>query len=291
MRTQAIDRLLLGTALVVAMTSIACFGWPAAAPGRNHRESRSTPKQVSAAGSLGCTSDPIVKTEQWLPPIAQSRGPRWVYDLFTPPAISYDAQTGQFDVTPPNDPAREDALAAPPGVELVAVRREPFRLQLVGYVGREGRYLGTFENLLTTEVFLAGPGRQVPALGLEVTDFTVQHRPVPSAAGTTSSQRVAIAVVRDTHTGRCTSLTAGERTYTDELCAVLANDEDGDEITREVHPGEEFQSSDHTYKIERLQLDPPAIEFSPISSAAPQLVRLHLSSRTVSGPTAAAPSN
>lgn len=291
MRPQLTDRILLGTALLAALASFGWFGWPVAAPERTQRGSNSVAKFESAGDGPTGVADPVVKPELWLPPIAQTRGPQWIYDLFTPPEISYDAQTGQFDVTPPSDPAREDALDAPPGIELIAVRRDPFRLQLVGYVGREGRYLGTFVNLPTSEVFLAGPGRQVPALGLEITDFTVERRPVPSADGTMSNQRVAFAVVRDTATGQSTNLKAGERTYTDELCAVLANDEDGDEITREVRPGEEFQSLDHTYKIERLLLDPPAVEFRRISSASPQLVRLGLSTRVVSDPPSEPPAN
>ena len=291
MRTQTIDRLLLGTALVAAVTSYVWFGRADSATGRAHRGSNSAPQSVSAAEGPAGVTDPIMRPEPWLPPLAQSRGPRWVYDLFTPPEISHDAQTGRFDVTPPGDPAREDALAAPRGIELVAVRRDPFRLQLVGYVGGEGRYLGTFENLLTTEVFLAGSGRQLPDLGLEITDFTVQHRRVPGADGTTSSQRVASAVVRDIHTGRSTRLTAGERTYTDELCAVLANDDDGDEITLEVRPGEEFSSSDRTYRIERLQLDPPAVELSQVAPASPQLVRLSLSPRGARDPSPTPPAN
>jgi len=291
MRTQTIDRILLGAALAAAVASFVWFGWAVSTAGRVHRAvtpGASLPAATSAQADAG---SPAGRMEPWQPPSTQSRGPRWVYDLFTPPSISYDAQTGQFDVTPPLDPARENGSAAPPGVELIAVRRDPFRLQLVGYVGGEGAFLGTFEDLATGEVFLAGPGRQLPGLGLEIAEFTVQRRPVPIGDGTTSKQRVATAVVRDTRTGRITTLTADERAYTEELCAVLSSDEDGDEFTREVHRGDVFQSSDRTYRIKRLQLDPSAVEFSQISPASSQLLRLGLSRKVAMDPPPAPPSN
>ncbi len=290
MRTQTIDRILLGAALIAAVASCAWFCWPASGPGKGRRAVTAGAKFAAATETPEDPDRVAVMPEHWLPPAPQSRGPRWVYDLFTPPEIFYEAQTGKFDVIPPNDPAKVEAPAAPPGLQLLAVKRDFFRLQLIGYVGRDGGSLGTFENVATGEVFLAGPGRQMPALGLEITEFTVQRRPARGADGTTLNQRVALAVVRDTRTGRITTLTADERTYTDELCAILA-DEDGDETTREVRNGEEIQNSDHTYKVERLQLDPPAVEFSQVASASTQVVRLSLSARTAGDPPTAAPTD
>jgi hypothetical protein len=287
MRTHTIDRGLLCTALAAALASAAWFGWQASAGGRRHRAAAAGAKPAPAAYVPASVIGPVGKTEPWAPPLAQARGPGWLYDVFTTPEICFDAPTGQFEVTLPDDPARANAPAAPSGVELIAVRRALFRLQLVGYVGREDAYLGTFENPLTTEIFLAGPGRRIPALDLEITDFDVRLRPGAVADGTTSNQRVATAIVRDTRTGRTTTLTAGERSYSDELRAVLADDDD--EATRELRSGEAFQSSEHTYQIERLQLDPPLVELRQISSGSTQPVRLILGPRLASDPPPAPP--
>jgi len=58
-----------------------------------------------------------------------------------------------------------------------------------------------------------------------------------------------------------------------------------------VRSGEEFQGSDHTYKIERLQLDPPAVELSLVAPASTQPVRLSLSPRVARDPSPTPPAN
>ena len=90
----------------------------------------------------------IISTDTWTPPPPQSRGRDWVYDTFTPPEIFYNARSKHFTVKPPAAVAEEAAVEEAFGVELVSVRPEPFRLQLIGYVGGEGTWRGTFENLV-----------------------------------------------------------------------------------------------------------------------------------------------
>jgi hypothetical protein len=125
-------------------------------------------------------------------------------------------------------------------------------------------------------VFLAGSGRSVPALRLVITDFNVERRPMSQPDRPASNQWVATAVVRDEHTGASTILTAGERSYTDELRAFLATGEDEDEIRCELREGEEFQGVERRYLIERIQLDPPSAELSQISASGFS-ARVHLS--------------
>ena len=74
---------------------------------------------------------PIADSQQasWPEPIAQSAGPEWIYDVFTPPEIYID-QAGNFVPT--------GWKPAPPpipfGVYLSDIAREPYRLQLEGYI-------------------------------------------------------------------------------------------------------------------------------------------------------------
>ena len=280
MRIPNIDQSLVGTALVAALGSMVWFGCQSPAQSRVRRSDAAGSKARAIAYAPGNLGDPVVGKATWPSPAPQGRGAGWIYDVFTPPEIFYDAPANRFVVEPPSDRSQSsdpDATAA--GLELVAVKREPFRLQLLGYVGRQGNYLGTFENRLTTGVFLAAAGRQVPELDLMITDFTVQRQPVPMADGTLSNQWVATAVVRDELTGRSTTLTVGELGYTDELCAVLAAAEDGEEGIREVRQGEEIESLDRTYRIERLQLEPPTVELSGRSADWGHPVRLNLTPR------------
>ena len=174
---------------------------------------------------------------------------------------------------------------------MVAVQREPCGLQLLGFVGGKGSYLGTFENLQTNEVFLAGAGRAVPGLGMVILEFSVELRPVKAGEGSTVFQRVATALVRDERTGVKTTLTNGERGYTGELRAILAETEDEDETHLALHRGEEFRSLDQTYIVDRLQLDPPLAELTQVSPVTKQPIRVRLTPRMSPESPSANPAN
>jgi hypothetical protein len=154
------------------------------------------------------------------------------------------------------------------GIELVAVRPEPFRLQLIGYVGGDGRWRGTFENVLTGEVFLAAAGKQVPALGLSIRSFEVQAQPVALADSMTTRQRIATAIVRDEKTGREVTLTHRERQFTGSVSAFVALP--GETATREVRAGDTFKLGEATYRIDKVQLTPAALE---VTKEAPSLAQ------------------
>lgn len=194
----------------------------------------------------------------WNPPPPQSRGREWVYDTFTPPEIFYHARAKQFTVRPPAGLGDETTEAF--GVELVSVRPEPFRLQLIGYVGDEGKWRGTFENVATGEVFLGGAGRRVPELGLVIESLDVKPQPVALAESMTTWQRVATARVRDERAGREVLLTHRERQVTDSRFAVLAVA--GETAAREVRAGDSFKVGPVTYRVDRIQLSPVAVEMT-----------------------------
>jgi hypothetical protein len=148
------------------------------------------------------------------------------------------------------------------------VRPEPFRLQLIGYVGGEGDWRGTFENVATGEVFLAAAGRRVPNLALTIKSHEVRAVPVAIADSMTTRQRVATAVVRDERAGRDVKLTHRERQFTGGLSAFVAAP--GETATREVRSGETFKLGDATYHIEKILLAPPSVEITKESPTRSQ---------------------
>lgn len=251
------DKILIAAALVLVTISLLIFGllhWRKS--GVVHTpiaqlELPTTPytPTVAEAGP--------VRTETWTQPNAQTRGREWVYDAFTPPEIFYNGRTKQFTVKPPS--GLTDAETEEPfGLDLVSVRAEPYRLQLIGFVGTDGHWRGTFENLLTGEVFLADSGRAVPALGLTIKRLDVSAQPVALADSMTTRQRVATAVIQDERGGQEVTLTHRARHFTGSLSAVVASS--GENDTREVRHGDTFKIGDRTYRIERIQLDPPLVE-------------------------------
>jgi hypothetical protein len=206
-------------------------------------------------------------SEGWAPPPAQSRGREWVYDTFTPPEIFFNARSRQFTVKPPAG-FIEDEPDEPFGLELVAVKPEPFRLQLIGFIGDDGNWRGTFENLRSGEVFLAAAGRRVPSLALYIKSLEVRPLPVASRQAMTTQQRVATAVVHDEKTGRDVTLTHRERHFTDTLAAFLAVT--GETATREGRVGDVFKVGPASYRIDKVTLAPPSVE---VTKEAPTLAQ------------------
>ncbi len=153
------------------------------------------PRDVGAAG--------------WNRPPSQQRGGEWVYEMFTPPEIFYDPRSREFSVKPPAMLAPETEVIPAPVIAPPA----PFRLQLVGFVGGEGSYLGTFENLATTEHILARSGRTLPDLGVTIRDFQVKRVRREPEDSMATSELMATAVVRDDRTGEDVVLTNLERAY------------------------------------------------------------------------------
>lgn len=280
------EKIYLGLALLVVAGSAAGFGtlvlrqeradaFPLPAVQLN--EEPYVPKAVAA---------PPVKVEAWSAPAAQSRGREWVYDAFSPPEIYYNSRSRQFSVKPPASLVEGDA-AEPFGLELVAVRPEPFRLQLIGYVGASGNWRGTFQNTRTGEVFLAAAGRRLPTLGLTIRSLDVGSQSVTVADSMTTRQRVASAVIRDEQTGRDVTLTHRERVYTGTLFAFVAAP--GQSATREVRMGDAFKLGEASYRIEKIEAAPPSVEVVKETASLPQPDRRILLPREPDAPEEGSP--
>lgn len=208
---------------------------------------------------------PAVKAEVWDAPAPLARGREWVYDVFTPPEIFYSPRTRQFAVKPPPG-VGDDTPELPFGVELVAVKRDPFRLQLIGYVGEDADARGVFENRMSGEIFLAAAGRRVPNLALTVKAFGVRREGIALPESMTVNQRVATAVIHDEQSRQDVTLTQRERHFSGNMFALVAST--GETATREVRVGDVFKIGDANYRIEKIVLDPAAIE---ITKTAPTL--------------------
>jgi hypothetical protein len=280
------EKLYLGAALLLALGAAGGFGYLTirhrSAPGEAMRQAQ----LVDAPYKSTAPDAPPIKTETWGSPRAQKRGRDWVYDAFTPPEIFYNSRSKQFTVRPPSSLVDEETTEAF-GVELLTVRPEPFRLQVIGYVGGEGNWRGMFQNVLSGEVFLAGAGRRVANLGVTIKSFAVQPQPVVLPDSMTTQQRVATAVIRDEKNNRDITLTHRERFFTGTVFAFVA--ETGQSAAREVRSGDTFKVGEATYRVDRIETTPPSVE---ITKEAPNLLqpdRRVLSPREVEAPEEAVP--
>ena len=261
------ENLFLYFALILVAGSAGVFGTLAWRNGRTPRGPAARVQLAETTYAPTVAEAAAVKTDVWTPPPAQSRGRYWVYDAFTPPEIFYNARSKHFTVKPPlatSDDVPEEAF----GVELVSVRPEPFRLQLIGYVGGEGDWRGTFENVATGEVFLARAGRRVPTLGLAIKSLDVRSETIALPDSMSTRQRVATAVVHDERAGADVTITHRERHFTGGLSAFVAAP--GETTTREVRNGETFKLGEATYRVEKILLSPPSVEITKESPTLPQ---------------------
>jgi hypothetical protein len=176
----------------------------------------------------------------------------------------------------------DEAPEEPFGLELVAVRPEPFRLQLIGYVGSEGDWRGTFQNVATGEVFLAAAGRRVPSLALSIKSLDVRPADIALPQSMTTRQRVATAVIQDERARREVTLTHRERQFTGGFSALVALP--GEAATREVRAGETFKIGDASYRVEKIQLAPASIDVTKESPTLAQPDRRILTPREADDP-------
>ena len=229
------------------------------------------PIVIGAPARISLTADPekpfaddvsAGRVLSWLPPKPQSRSDEWIYDVFTPPEIFYDAGLKQFAVIPPRVAGEHaDGVGEsepPPELLLVSVERPLFRLQLVGFFQSGSATFGLFENCLTTETFLANDGKALPQLGLEILDIQVQPQAVTSDGPAGASQALGWAVIRDQRTGETTRLSSAERSLSPRARARVVTSGEV-ETEHDVGDGDVIELGGATYEVARIQLLPPEV--------------------------------
>lgn len=196
-----------------------------------------------------------IETKRWPEAEPLSRGKEWLFDVFTPPVIFYDAGTKAFTVTPPR--GKDDGPKQDPfGLDLLAVERDDFRLQLTGYSGSGDTAKGFFQNVLTQGAIIGAAGKKIPELDLEIIKFTVgKQRLASSGGGTPMVVTAAIATVRDTKTGEEIEINSAERAKQAQPTAAFRIAADGTEHKAKV--GESFKAGEITYKVDLLSDQPP----------------------------------
>lgn len=207
----------------------------------------------------------------WGAPSAQSRSARWVYDVFTPPEIFYDAALQQFTVSPPTTDLRSETETTAdsreiPELRLIGVKRPLFRLQLIGFVKSAGQDIGLFENVTTSEIFLARKGKPLPELRLEIEELEVRPSPMALPESMTTRQTLAQAVVRDQYTGESIILSSTERRLSSYSQATLM-ERAVPGHQHEVSEGDVFDVGEVRYEVGEISVSPPTVALIRRSSA------------------------
>lgn len=201
---------------------------------------------------------PTIETVTWEEAPTQSRGAEWRYDVFTPPVIYYNPKTASFTVTPPVNAtpvvvARNDT---PYDIELLGVRQEPYRVQLVGYVGATDNPIATFEIVDTGETVVGRPGKVFEKQEFTLRSLDLRRITTPAGEGMPVIENVAVAVIIDERTGREEVLTNRERKMMPRLQATFRlNVYPGE--TRTIREGSTIEVNGQVYLLTQLSLHPP----------------------------------
>lgn len=243
------DKILLGIALALLLTVFALAAF------------RPDPKSITEfvdipairpdnTYEVSTLPEPDLDVPKWEEASAQSAGVEWVFDVFTPPIIYFNPQTETFTVQATPEPP-----APPWPVELVTIREELYRIQLMGYVGAEGDFKISLENRETGQMLLAREGQEYADHEMAVRSFKIEEVEVQNAGGTKIRESIARVVIYDQRLDREVTLRSDVRKKQDESTAyfrvVKAHDE---EFNAGV--GDSFTYEGFTYTLDSIT--PPA---------------------------------
>ena len=195
----------------------------------------------------------------WGMPPAQSAGPDWVYDLFTPPSIWENPATRTLCARPPADRGSPELAANPEiDLDLLTVRPMAFRLQLVGCLGgdNESGLVGVFASMPSGETLLGRAGTRFPELGLRVNRITRRADSPDEEQEGQGRRRIVTADLWDEQVDEEIRVTDQPATN-DAMPAGLFSSRRRPELQRELRVGDTMELDDGNYRVEQLNFNPP----------------------------------
>lgn len=201
---------------------------------------------------------------RWDEPENQARGEGWLFDVFTPPTLYRDPVTWEWSLTPPQppdkDPDQSASTEAPAfAIEVLAIAREPFPVQLVGFGQQEGAgAFGVFENAFSGETLLGRQGGTLSGMNYEVERLEVVRMEVGSPEGGTYPVMAANAVVLEKTTGAKRELSSLARTYVGEAWIHYRTPDGPQPAAAECFAT--IREGGANYRVEAIDLEEPAVE-------------------------------
>lgn len=198
---------------------------------------------------------PTLKTVAWEDPKPQPAGPKWIYDLFTPPLVFLDPKTATLSPEPPKQQlsGRDIERIQFPFV-LVDISRDLYRVQLQGYFGQNPDYRVTLDDRETGMPLIGKVGTRFEKSGIELKSFSVERQSV-NTGGTPTVDDVATAVILDLRTGEQITLTSLAQSYLPTPKAEFKmRDDIGTPLT--LRPGERKTIGDFSFLVQTITMDP-----------------------------------
>ncbi|MGZ0656665.1 hypothetical protein ACWPKO_06540 [Coraliomargarita sp. W4R53] len=243
------DKLIFAVALLLLAGGVALyFQQSKAAPSSTDTVNIQTADNAYAPVPLS----PAQSVEANWPEVeAQPAGPKWIYDVFTPPQIYIDLTTGEFSADPP-------VKLAPPvpfGVYLAGIERKPYRLQLEGYIEEDrsdaSKTLLLMFNEEAQKQVRVRPGDESAEAEFKLIDFDIER----IRDGDNNIEIVAKATILDQRTGVEVVLTHGERRYDSGVTVFIRSDEDSSFVQELTEAPAEFKGPTGEYTLQEINLE------------------------------------
>lgn len=151
-------------------------------------------------------------------------------------------------------------------LELLDVKTAPFRLQLAGYFGGPNDYLVAFVSADQPETLLARCGHRIGQLGLTLRSFEVRKVAVAHDDAWPVYEAAGFAVLQDEKTGAEVVLDSRQN-LTGPPQAVLRWSSDRELCA--LQEGELIAHGGTSYRIQRIQADPPEVAVVRQAEGAP----------------------
>ena len=255
------DKLLFFVGVFALLSGIAFYIW-------NFKEDSLADTLMGQSGSNQyqpiLVPDLVEAYATW--PNALEQAPGELYDVFTPPVIYVD-KDGTFIFESPI----EDMLPEPLGIYLAKIEREPYRIQLEGYVEEDlndaSKSLLLFYDLEKQKQVRVRVNDVVAASEFTVLNFVIDR--IRSRDG--NIRKLAVATLRDHRDARKLYLTHGERYYEENATVILRSKEDpAFEMKITEEPPVAFETSLAEYILEKINLEKSSVTVRRINSDGSQ---------------------
>ena len=190
-----------------------------------------------------------------------------LYDVFTPPKIWVNAD-GSFGFKSPID----KTLPKPPfGIYLAEMERDPYRIQIEGYIEEDlkdpSKSLVLLFDVEQQQQVRARIGDQNAKSEFTLVDFTIER--VKDKDGNIS-KNVDVTLL-DQRSGEQVILTHGERLYNDSTTIILRSNEDASvEIVLDEAP-QSFETAAGKYLLQEINLEESSVTVKKLANQALEL--------------------
>jgi hypothetical protein len=185
-----------------------------------------------------------------------------LYDVFTPPAIWVD-ENGNFVFV---SPIIGTGTPPPPyGIYLAKLERDPYRVQIEGYIEEDLKDASKSLVLLFDEEqqkqVRTRVGQEKAGSEFTLVNFTIER--VNNADGI---YKIAIATLLDQRSGEEVLLQHGERLYDDSTTIILRSQEDASVEIKITEVPQAFETATGKYVLEEINLEASSVTVKKLAN-------------------------